>query len=161
MKLLKYLSLIILALLLTFADASFFSSLSFRNASIVSTLSLVLIFAFLGNSRIFFIFTFSVVIFFSVFSSIPIWLIFLIFFIMPSIFLFLRKSHLPIPSIPFSIVFFVLADFLFELSLLLTSGEWNSAAIKVLLWFVLLNVVFGTVIYYVIRTLGKKPYLGR
>ena len=149
MKWIKYTILILTPALLILLDTTFFSSLTIKNASIISVFQFLIIFSLIADTRNFLIFTTSSVFFFSVFSSLAPFLIFILLFILPSLILFLRKNHLPLPSVPIAIVFFILANFIFEIILLLYYKQWRVEGFSVLYYFVLINSILGVAFYYI------------
>ena len=162
MKWTKLLFLFLLAGILTLLDTSFFANLTLKDASIVSVFQLIIIFALIAETKQFLFFLSSTIIFFALFSSLPIWILFLLLFLLPSLFLYLRKGHLPLPSIPVAIFLFLIANFVFELILLFYAKEWNNKGFSVLCYFVIINTIFGSILYYFyylilnIRTRGGK-----
>lgn len=162
MKWIKLTTLFLFAAILVLLDTSFFANLSVHNASIVSVFQLIIIFALIADTKKYLFFAASTIIFFSVFSSLPIWLIALLFFILPSTILYLRKSHLPLPSVPVALILFLIVNLLFEIILLFYVKEWNKDGLLVLYYFVIINTIFGATLYYFydlflkIKTRGGK-----
>lgn len=148
MKWVKYTTLFFSAAALTLLDTSFFANLSIRNASIVSVFQLIIIFALMADTKKYFFFVSSAIIFFSIFSSLPVWLIFVLFFVLPGSVLYLRKGHLPLPSVPVALILFAIVNLVFELILLLYFGEWNKNGFSSLYYFVIINTIFGVILYY-------------
>lgn len=149
MKWIKYTILILAPAVLTLLDTAFFSNLTIKDASIISVFQFLILFSLIADAGNCLVFAAFSVFFFSIFSSLPLWLIFLLFFILPSMIMYLRRSHLPLPSVPASAIFFVLSNAIFEMILLLYSKQWSSAGFSVLYYFVLINSIIGVVIYYV------------
>lgn len=148
--------LILFALFLSVMDTAFFSNLTINGASIVSVYMLSIIFAINGDFERFLLFVGATVIFFSIFSSLPIYLIFLLFLVIPSFLLFLRKKYLPHPSVPVSLFYFIIVDFLFEIILLLQSKEWSRNGFEILGYFILINSVFGVIMFYIVNKIKNK-----
>lgn len=162
MKWLKSITLFLFAGALTLLDTSLFANMTIKNASLVSVFQLIIILALVADTRNYFIFVSGAIIFFAVFSSLPVWTIFILLFLLPSSVLYLRKGHLPLPSVPIAAIILLLANLLFEFVLLLYIKEWNKKGFEVMYYFILLNTVFGALIYYFvhlylhIRTRGGK-----
>lgn len=148
MKWIKYTILFFSAALLTLLDTSFFPNIIVKNTSIVSVFQLIVIFAFLADAKKYLFFTGIAIIFFSIFSSLPVWLIFVLFFVLPGIIIYLRKGHLPLPSMPIALILFMIINFMFELVLLLYVKEWNKNGFTSLYYFVIINTLFGVILYY-------------
>lgn len=148
MKWIKYLILFLLAATLTLLDTSFFANLIVKNTSIISTFQLIIIFALIADTKKYLFVVTSVIIFFAIFSSLPVWVIFLLFFVLPSTIIYLRKGHLSFPSVPIALILFIIANLLFELILLLYVHEWNKSGFLTLYYFVLINSIFGIILYY-------------
>lgn len=147
----KSLFLIILSLILSLLDISFFASLSFGGATIVSTYLMIITFALffdsknLSNELI--LFEASSLIIFSIFSSVPVWLLFISFFFVPGIIYYFRKNYFRTPSVLASVLFFAVSNFIFEFMFLLYFGEIGQAGFKVLLYYVVINTIAGACIY--------------
>lgn len=162
MKWIKYTILFFLAAVLTLLDTSFFANIAVGNASIVSVFQLVIFFAILAEAKNYYFFAASAIILFSIFSSLPVWLIFLLFFLLPSAILYLRKGHLALPSVPATMILFTIANLLFEIILLSYAKEWNKSGFSSLYYFIFINTIFGTILYYLfhlflnITTRGRK-----
>ena len=162
MKWLKFTTIFLSAGALTLLDTSFFANMTIRNASLVSVFQIIIILALVADTRNYFIFVSGAIIFFAIFSSLPVWTIFLLLFILPSAVLYLRKGHLPLPSLPVAAIIILLANLLFELVLLLYIREWNKNGFLVMYYFILLNTFFGALVYYffhmylLIRSRGGK-----
>lgn len=151
MKWLKFTILFLSAGALTLLDTSLFANMTLKNASIVSVFQFMIILALVADTRNFFIFISGAIIFFAVFSSLPVWTIFILLFLLPSSVLYLRKGHLPLPSVPVAAIILLLSNLIFELVLLLYIKEWNKNGFEVMYYFVLINTVFGSLIYYFFR----------
>ena len=162
MKWLKFTTIFLSAGALTLLDTSFFANMTIRDSSLVSVFQFIIILALVADTRNFFIFISGAIIFFAVFSSLPVWLIFILLFALPSAILYLRKGHLPLPSLPVAAIIILLANLIFELILLLYIKEWNKNGFLVMYYFILINTFFGALIYYFfhlylnIKTRGGK-----
>jgi len=162
MKWFKFTSLFLAAGAFTLLDTSLFANMTVKNASIVSVFQLIIILALVADTRNYFIFVSGAIIFFAVFSSLPVWTIFILLFLLPCSVLYLRKGHLPLPSLPVATIILLLSNLIFELVLLLYIKEWNKKGFEVMYYFVLINTVFGSLIYYFfhlylhIKTRGGK-----
>jgi len=152
--------LMLLSLILTLLDVSFFTSIPIAGATIISTYAVIINFSILKNNKNNnnenFIFEAISLIFFSIFSSVPIWLLLIAFFIIPGTIFYLRKNYFPAPSIIVSIAFFALANLFFDLILLVYFSEYNLAGLKSLLYFVLINTIIGVAIYSIANYLKVK-----
>lgn len=148
MKWIKYTILFFTAIALTLLDTSFFPGLLIKNASIISSFQLMIIFAFLADTKMYLFFTGIVIIFFSIFSSLPVWVIFVLFFVLPGVIIYLRKGHLPLPSVFIALILFTIINFIFEIVLLLYFQEWSKSGFVSLYYFVIINTFFGVVLYY-------------
>ena len=162
MKWIKYTILILTPLALTLLDTAFFSNLTIKHASIISVFQFLIILSLIANVRNCLIFAAFSVFFFSIFSSLPLWLIFILFFILPSLILYLRKSHLPLPSVLRSTILFVMCNFVFEMILLLYYRQWSRAGFSVFYYFILINSAVGVLLYYIFHLfIGMSTRDGR
>lgn len=156
MKFLFKIILIIVPFILTLLDVSFFSQFSIFGATILSLYSILLIYSFLGEFANFLILATSSIFLFSIFSSVPVWLIFISFFIIPSVIFYLRKNFFPDSSILFVSSIFLLSNFIFQFLLLAYSREWNNQGLLALAYFVFLNSFFGILIFLFAKKMLKK-----
>jgi hypothetical protein len=136
-----------LALLLTLLDVTFFSNLSVYGATIITTFIVVVIFALDKKWESLILFSSFSFILYSVFSSVPVLVLVFIFYILPFFIHYLRKNYFRDVSAFFSIAYFVPSLFLFDLSLMIATKQWGVEAVLALCYFVIINSVFGIVIY--------------
>lgn len=156
----KSLALIMLSFILSLLDISFFASLSIGGASIVSTYVVIITLALLFDSKKLsnelLVFETSSIVIFSIFSSVPVWLLFFSFFLVPGMILYFRNNYFRTPTVPISIIFFVISNFLFEFSLLLYFGEASQNGFQALLYYILINTIAGVAIYYIANSFMTK-----
>lgn len=153
----KNILIVLLALVLVLMDSSFFTLFAMNGISIISSFAALIIVALLNSRSNFIIFSLSLILFLTIFSSLsPIFIIFA-FFVVPAAVLFLRQNYLPEPSIMFSLVYFVFG-FVFLGSFLILYGNNLSVVLaRLLLQFVALNSVTGLLFYYL--TIRSRNYL--
>jgi len=156
MKIIKKLLIIFFALCLSLLDISFFSTILIGNATILSLFSFVVVFAILEEEKDFLFFSAAAVLFFSIFSSLPTWFIFLMFFLIPQIVLYLRKIFIPEILMPVAILYFVCMNFIFEILLLISYRQLDLNGLKALIYFVIVNTVFSTLSFYLVKKIRKK-----
>lgn len=149
----KNLFLSLFALILVLLDVSFFSAISLNGATIISTYVLIINFALISTPKNYhenFTFFEAVsLIGFSVFTSVPIIILFFAFFIVPAIIVFLRKNYFPMPSIINSAIFFLLSNIFFEFLFILNQKQMNQAGLELIAYFSIINTLFGVFIYYI------------
>jgi len=151
--------LIFLGLMLPFLDVAYFSALPVYGATLITTFVLIINFALLTSpqdSNEFVLFEFLAMIFFAVFSSVPIWILFAAFIILPNLIVFFRKNYFSFSSVPLSSIFFLAANFIFEFLLLLSAGEWSREGFLALLSFVIINSIFGVFVFFISNKLVNK-----
>lgn len=156
MKVIKKLGIVLFSLILTILDVSFFSAMPVHGATIVTTFLVAIVLSLLLSPESLIIFAAGAVIFFSIFSSLPAWILIIGFFAIPEIVLYLRKTVVPEPTVPISFFFFVITNFIFELLLLLFAKEFNSVGFSMLGYFVLLNSVAGTFLYFLMKSFRNR-----
>ncbi len=156
---LKLVVLFVLSFALTILDTSFFSFVMIKEAQIISTYLVLVIFAIKADNRFFEFSTFCAVMF-SVFSSLPVWLILVNFCLLPSLFYYFRQKFLPEPSVFSSFLYFVSAAFFFELFLLIYVDQLDAYGATIMGSFVLINAIAGSLIYLLqkhYQKLIRKP----
>lgn len=152
----KIIFLLIFALCLTVLDVSFFAALSVSGATFISSLAVVMIYALLRKEGDYLALGIFLTLFYSVFSSVPVWFIVITFVGIPSLVIFLRNSYFPEPSGIFAFLFFLLYYLIFEFVLLLIFKELNSEGGRILVYFILLNSITSIIIYQTVRLVRKK-----
>lgn len=144
----KNILIVLLSLVLVLMDSSFFTLFAMNGISVISSFAALIIIALLNNRSNFIIFSLSLILFLTIFTSLsPLFIIFA-FFVVPAVILFLRQNYLPEPSIMLSLVYFVFG-FVFLGSFLILYGNNVSVVLgKLLLQFVALNSIAGVFFYY-------------
>ena len=127
MKLLRICFFIILAFLLTILDVAFFPQLGFRDAGIVSTLVLVTTLSLIGNDESFLSFSFAAVESLALFSSVHMLVMLFCFFVFPYLMRFIRMKYLPKPSPWTAPLYYLLANIVFYLALIVANKAWSLA----------------------------------
>lgn len=140
---LKKILIVILTFVMVLFDISLFSFWDLHGATVISSLVFILFLAMAAKSKTFLIPSLSALFFFSVFSSLPMLVLFLNFIILPAAVHFFRIRFFPEPNIFSSFFYFVAGSFCFEFVLLIFSGEWNQAGFLTLGYFILINSLFG------------------
>ena len=156
MKYLRLFILIVLAFFLALLDAAFFSFISLSGVTIIFSFLAAIIFALIGRFQDLAAITLALVIFFSVFASLPVWAIFICFFVLPSLLYYLRLVYFSGQSFLVSGLFFTLSTCAFELILLLHAKEWNSSGFTSLGFFTLYNTIAGMIAYYMVKQTIKR-----
>lgn len=148
MKYIRYATIIFISFLLTFIDVSFLSFLGVYGATILSSFLFVIIFSMTDKTKKdYIIAALSVVLFFSIFSSLPLFPIIAGFFLIPATIGYLRQHSFPEPSVLVSVVYFVISTALFEGMILLYLRAWNDEGFLAFGWFIFLNSFFGFISY--------------
>lgn len=160
MKTVVKILLIILSLLTAVLDTSFFSLLPIFGATIVSTFSVLLILSLFENRQNYLVFVFSSIVFFSIFSSVQIWFLVLIFLAVPSILTFLINHYFPKFSILPAFMYFFVMNLLFQGVLTLFFGQLSVAHLKAIGSFAAINCLFTFIVYILIKLLIAKYYTG-
>jgi len=156
----KSLFLVLLAFILSILDTSFFSFVPIFGATIISSYITIINFSITGKTNDFLTFAISVIFFFSAFSSLPVWMIVLVFLLVPYLIHYVKGHFFPDPSVPFSVAFFMAGTFLFSLISLVYGKEWNVTGIILMSSFIFINSLFGVFLYYISRKV-KKNFTGK
>lgn len=144
----KYLILIAVSLVLSFLDISFFSFLDVYGATLLSSFIFLIIFTFVDKTKKdYIIVALSLVLSFSIFSSLPLFPIFINFFFIPAMISYLRRYYLPQPSLIVSVLYFLATTFIFEGVLLIYAKAWNNSGLLTFSWFIFINTVLGIIAY--------------
>ena len=152
----KNIGIVILALLLVFVDVCFFGFLPLGGISILSSFLVLVTFALLFDQEKFLIFALSLVIWLSIFSSLPTWVILAVYVLIPSTIVFLRKNYLPEPSIFIALFYFFVSTLLTGLFFMIDSMEWNDSSLALILFFSLINTIAGFIIFVVFKSYRQR-----
>ena len=136
----------LMALLLVFLDVYFFSFLSIRGISILSSFLVLIIFSLLLN-RDYIVLALSMIIFLTIFSSLNIFILFLLYLILPTLVVYLRKKYLPEPSVLYSFFYFLFLTFLVGICLMFDPNQISADFLLVALYFSGLNTIFGVIFF--------------
>jgi len=156
MKIYKYIILAIAAFVTTLLDTSFFSFIDIFEASIISTFSALLVLTILNFKREALYFASFSILFYTIFSSVPVYLLFLLFFGISTLFYLAKiKVAINLKSIFWVIIIFLVSNFLFDLFLLLLFGGVTADSLTSLFFFVIINTIFGIILFYLSKILIK------
>ncbi len=149
MKTYKYIILVILSLVTTLLDTSFFSFIDIFEASLISTFAVLLTFTILNFRREALYFASFSILFYTIFSSVPVYLLFILFFGIP-IFVYLVKNKiaLNLESIFWIIIILLIANAIFDLLLLFLFGGISAGTLTSFFSFITINTIFGVIIFY-------------
>lgn len=151
MKLSQYLFLLILAFASTLLDVSFFSFLEIQDATILSSLALLITLSILDLKKSTVIFASFLTLFFAIFSSLSVWMMIALFFGVPLL-IFVANHRFAIDRANFLVIFtFIFFNLIFQLSLALFSLDFSATAFKSIISFMIINSVFGLMIYYLAK----------
>lgn len=151
----------VLAFLLTLLDVAFFSNLSVYGATIISTFLVAIIFSLDDKWENLVVFCSFSLLFYSIFSSVQVVVLFFVFYILPFMVHYLRKNYFRETSAIFSVAYFAPALAIFDLTLMISTKQWGIEAILALCYFVIINSIFGILIYIPILKLRHSFTLER
>jgi len=156
MKFIKNLVLVFLALFLVILDTTFFSALPIYEATVISSFVATIIIALIAKFPEGLFFSSTCVIAMSVFSSVSVFVLAIVYFVIPSIIYFLKtyyfKELIPIFTIPFFLGSFCL----FNLVLMISIKEFSEKAFLALAYFALINTFVGLIVYSITKLIKKK-----
>lgn len=153
MTFLSILFVILLALVSSVLDTSFFSFFEFWYATIILSFQILIGFTILGLKNYLLLFAALIILFFSALSSLPPIYLIIIFLIFPFS-LFYLKKRLPFEFNFFIIIlFFLLINFIFQALLMILSMQFSSQAVTSIASFSLINTSVGIPMYYIILRL--------
>lgn len=161
MKLLYYIFILLLAFLSALLDTSFFSFLEFYHATILSSLAILISLPMLDIKKGTVIFATLLILFFTIFSSLQVWFLFLIFIIIPLIVFYLNRRFAFDHSKILIILVFLLCNFLFQFGLAMVSQDFSTSAFISVISFTIINTFTGFFIFYILKTIRKfiAPFL--
>ncbi|MFA7253636.1 MAG: hypothetical protein WC107_03700 [Patescibacteria group bacterium] len=160
MKPINYFLLILLLLFSVILDVSFFSSLALNGASIMSAYLILMIGAVISKGRVFLVSLFAVTIFYSIFTSLPLFILLINFVIFPFFINFIRFRFFPKPALFSSLFYFVSAFALLFLVSLIYENSWDARAFSTMPYFVILNSAIGLIFYQIFLKAEAKLKVG-
>ncbi len=141
----------LIAFILVFLDVYFFSFLPLGGVPILSSFLVVLALAMTYKTDWFLSVSLSLVIFFSIFSSLPSFFILIIYIFIPLLVIFLRKSYFQEPSLFFSFFYFFPASLAAGLLVISGFNQISKTSLFLVLLFSMLNTVVGLAIYAIFK----------
>jgi len=153
----KKIMLIVVALVTVLLDVSFFSSIEIYGATIILSLSILLTMAISDRSRDYLIYAFSLILFFTIFSSLPLIVIAIEFLLLPAGLNYVMIKYFPKPRPVTSPIYYIFGTLFFELVLLVYSKEFTESGLLTLSYFVVINSIVG-VICYIIQEKVKNDF---
>jgi len=145
----KKIMLIVAALVTVLLDVSFFSSIEIYGATIILSLSILLTMAISDRSRNYLIYAFSLILFFTIFSSLPLIVIAIEFLLLPTGLNYVMIKYFPKPRPVTSPIYYAFGTLFFELVLLVYSKEFTESGLLTLSYFVVINSIVGVICYIV------------
>jgi len=161
MKIFYYIFLILLAFCAVLLDTSFFSFLIIYNATILISLILLISMPLSGVRKGTVIYASFLILFFAVFSSLPVWFLLLQFMLIPLIVFYLNQRFALDQSKILVILAFVLCCVFFQLSLAVVSQDFSKQAFVSVISFTIINSIAGVIIFFIFRKMIKtiSPFL--
>ncbi|MFA5927423.1 MAG: hypothetical protein WCT32_03140 [Patescibacteria group bacterium] len=147
MRWIKYLLVGVLSLFLVMLDVTYFSSLPIKGATIFSSLVVVIVTALIWPLDPLLILISFLSVLFAIFSSLPIVLILIMFFLLPVALVFCRQRYLPGSSRFVVLVILIVTCLSTEMLMLIFFPEWSSEVATSIGYFVLINSIFGMAVF--------------
>ena len=157
----KNILIILLALFLVLIDTTFFTLFSIGGVSIISSFAVLIIFSLIGNRNDFLIFSLSLIIFLTIFSSIPPVMLIISFCIVPALILYLRQNYLPEPPLSLTFVYYFFGNIFLGIFLILFGQNINSVVINSFIIFVATNSLIGVIFYYIAKKIRNNLQPGK
>lgn len=156
MKIQSYIFLFLLALTTTLLDTSFFSSLNFFGATILSTLSILIVFSILERTRASYLFAAFATLCYAALSSLSVYLLVILFLGIPFGIAYLKSKLLIEFNLLLSFFAILSAEFVFILVASAVSSGFSLAILKYIASFLTINTLMTIIIF----VLGKKLLFG-
>jgi len=160
MKYFTIFAYILSALILIILDISFFVNFEAYNATLLSSLIVLLILAILDPTRQFFVYALACVLLFSIFSSLPVPFIIFGFFVLPALINIIRIKFFPEPTPFTSGIYFLSGTFLFHLPLIFYGSDYSLSSLTTLIYFALLNTVVAIFCFSLYLIMRKRFSIG-
>lgn len=156
MKTYKYVLYFFVALVTTLLDTSFFSFLSIFEASFVLTFSLLLVLTILDLRKEALYFGFVSILFYTIFSSLPVYLLFLIFLGIPMVIYLIKiRMAINLENFVWVIITLFFSNLSFYFLLIVFFGEVSAVSLTSFSFFIIINTILGLAVYYLSKILMK------
>jgi len=146
MEYLKNLFFVLLALICVILDVSFFSFMAVAGATLLVSFTGSMVIAMYRKKEELIIYLLSIVLFFSIFSSLPPLIILINFLLIPYLANFIRNRFFPEPTIFTGLIYISVSLILFQLILLGYTRQLNLGMVAASGYFVLINAIAGIII---------------
>lgn len=156
MKYFRFTLIILLAFIAVLFDTYFFGLVNFDNASILSSLALVIVFALFNFQSEFMLLSLAIIILLSIMSSLPVWFIPIGYLVVPGILIYIKTSYLPDTSLFAIFLSICLTCLIFELALMVIMRSFDAVAFSTLGYFILINSSVTMIIYLIARQVKKN-----
>lgn len=156
-NILQNLLILIAVFFLVLLDISFFSSMDLYGATLISSFAFLILLA-ITDKKSNYLFASSVcLLFFTIFSSLPIFLLLLDFLILPAIVNNIKRTYLPEPTVFTSFFYFFSASLFFEIILIGYLKGFDSDGLLTIGYFSILNAFLGVLLFTIYKAI--KRYL--
>lgn len=146
MEYLKNLLFVLLALACVLLDVSFFSFMAVAGATLLISFIGSMVIAMYRKKEELIVYLLSVVLFFSIFSSLPFPIIIINFLLIPYLANFIRNRFFLEPTIFTGLIYISVSLIIFQLILLCYTKQLNLDTLAASGYFILLNAVAGIII---------------
>jgi len=161
MKFIKITLLFFLALLLALVDTSVLSFFPVFEATILLSVSTLIVLSLLGYKREAVYFAGFSAIFYAAFSSMPVYFVVIFFLAMPFLISYLKTKAFFEGNIYLSVLVFLISFFLFGLIFFILEGDLSKNSLLVLFSFMIVNTLSGIIVYFVIKIFMLKLSINR
>jgi hypothetical protein len=141
MKYINYILLVLLAFLLVVLDTSFFSFLPVYGATILSSYIAMTLLAVVGKWPTLVAIVFATILALALLTSLPMLLIFIVFFVVPFAIYYLRKNYFSEFNLGVSAIFFCAANIIFALLLIIYGGYWGERGLLAGAYFIVIHTL--------------------
>lgn len=163
MKFVYYIFILLLAFFSSLLDTSFFSFLEIYYATILISLAILISLPMLNVKKGTIIYATMLILFFTIFSSLAIWFLTLMFILIPLIVFYLNHRFAFDHSKLLIVIVFLFCNFLFQFSLATINQDFSTQAFISVLSFTFINTIAGFIVYNLLKIVKKiiAPFLDR
>lgn len=153
---LAYLGVILLGLSLVFMDTFFFSFIRVGEVSLLSSLAILVAFTLIGGLAQIGVLVLSITFFLAAFSSLPLWLSFIVFVGLPGLLTYFRLRYLSDPFLWLVAWVIVVVNFIGGAILFFYSHGLSFQVFGQVCFFSLANSMLGIVFFLVARSVSLR-----
>lgn len=158
MSITYYIVITFVTFFLSLLDTSYLSFLEIGGATILLSYAVLIVLALFDKKKPTFFYATLLILFYSIFSSLPILFLIFMFFVTPFVIQYAKKRFSIENNFVIILLVFFVSNLVFEGLLILISKDFSFSALNALISFTTINTIVGIIIYFCTKVVTN--YLG-